>query len=82
LSTVFFSLDKPEEIDQYLEKVPLVLHAAGPFVYTARPMMEACLRTRTHYLDIAGEIQAFELAASLGKTRCGCRSITDAWRRL
>jgi short subunit dehydrogenase-like uncharacterized protein len=67
LEYCIFSLDKPEEIDQYLEKVPLVLHAAGPFVYTARPMMEACLRTRTHYLDIAGEIQAFELAASLGK---------------
>jgi short subunit dehydrogenase-like uncharacterized protein len=27
-------------------------------------MMEACLRTRTHYLDITGEIAVFELAKS------------------
>ena len=67
LEYVAFSLDQSEEIDQYLENVPLVLHAAGPFVHTARPMIEACLRTRTHYLDITGEIQVFELAASMGK---------------
>ena len=48
-----------------LAEVPLVLHCAGPFAHTARPMLEACLHTRTHYLDITGEIAVFELAASL-----------------
>lgn len=48
-----------------LAEVPLVLHCAGPFAHTARPMLEACLATRTHYLDITGEIAVFELAASL-----------------
>ena len=37
-----------------------MLHAAGPFASTALPMLEACLRTRTHYLDIAGELTVFQ----------------------
>ncbi|MFW5772242.1 MAG: saccharopine dehydrogenase family protein [Phototrophicaceae bacterium] len=40
--------------------VELVLHAAGPFIHTSAPMIDACLRTKTHYLDITGEIPVFE----------------------
>lgn len=45
-----------------LEEVSLVLHAAGPFQISARPMIEACIATKTHYLDITGEIPVFEMA--------------------
>jgi short subunit dehydrogenase-like uncharacterized protein len=38
----------------------LVLHAAGPFVHTALPMLRACLEAGAHYLDITGEIPVFE----------------------
>lgn len=38
-----------------LQEVSVVLHAAGPFQFTARKMMEACLATHTHYLDITGD---------------------------
>ncbi len=62
-----FSLDNPSGIDVGLSDVDLVLHAAGPFVYTARPMIEACLRKGIHYLDITGEIAVFEMANSFGK---------------
>jgi len=41
-------------------EVDLVLHAAGPFLQTAAPMREACLRVGAHYLDITGEIPVFE----------------------
>ena len=57
-----FGLDDPEEIDRALTDVSLVLHAAGPFIYTAKPMIMACLRNGVHYLDITGEIAVFELA--------------------
>jgi short subunit dehydrogenase-like uncharacterized protein len=40
-----------------------VLHCAGPFSRTSRPMAEACLRTGVHYLDITGEIAVFEALA-------------------
>ena len=38
----------------------VVLHVAGPFSKTAKPMVQACLAVGTHYLDITGEIAIFE----------------------
>jgi short subunit dehydrogenase-like uncharacterized protein len=55
-----FSLDDTAGLDSALSGVSAVLHAAGPFAHTAAPMMEACIRTRTHYVDITGEIEVFE----------------------
>ena len=43
-----------------LERCALVLHAAGPFVRTSRPMLRACLDAGAHYLDITGEVPVFE----------------------
>lgn len=60
-----FDLSDTEALDAALRETPVVLHAAGPFMHTARPMLEACLRTGTHYLDITGEISVFEMASRL-----------------
>ena len=60
-----FALDDESGVLEGLEGVALVLHCAGPFSATARPMMRACLKARAHYLDITGEIEIFELASSL-----------------
>ena len=54
-----FSLEDGAGIRRALEGVPLVLHAAGPFIHTAAPMREACLEAGAHYLDITGEIPVF-----------------------
>jgi short subunit dehydrogenase-like uncharacterized protein len=43
-----------------LSRVRLVLHAAGPFIHTSAPMLDACLQAGVHYLDITGEIGVFE----------------------
>jgi len=40
----------------------------GPFLQTATPMIAACLRTRTHYLDLAGEWPVFVEAMDLSET--------------
>lgn len=57
------ALDAPPALDEALQDVSVVLHCAGPFIHTAQPMLEACLRTGTHYLDITGEIGVFEQLA-------------------
>jgi len=59
-----FALDDARRVDDALGGMSLVLHCAGPFSRTSRPMADACLRTRTHYLDITGEIEVFEALAS------------------
>jgi short subunit dehydrogenase-like uncharacterized protein len=42
-----------------LRDVHVLLNAAGPFSATAGPWLDACLRTGTHYLDLAGELAVF-----------------------
>ena len=60
-------LTENEKLLKLLEKVELVLHCAGPFSSTSKPMVDACLKTKTHYLDITGEISIFERNRSLDK---------------
>lgn len=55
-----FGCDSPEEIVPNLDGVAAVLHCAGPFSATGKPMMKACLAKRCHYLDISGEIRSYE----------------------
>lgn len=54
-----FPLDDREATAAALQGIALVLHCAGPFSATCAPMLEACIRTGTHYLDITGEIEVF-----------------------
>jgi short subunit dehydrogenase-like uncharacterized protein len=44
-----------------LREVRLVVNAAGPFQFTAKPIIDACLQTGTHYLDMNGDIAVFEM---------------------
>jgi len=53
-------LDDADALQEALADVDAVLHAAGPFTHTSKPMVTACLATGTHYLDITGEIAVFE----------------------
>ena len=55
-----FALNDDDAIAAALADVGLVIHAAGPFIETAAPMMEACLKTGAHYLDISGELPVFQ----------------------
>jgi len=61
-----FGLESAAAVRRGLDGIALLLHCAGPFSATARPMMEACIRDGVHYLDITGEIAVFELAHELG----------------
>lgn len=58
-----FELD--EQTAQHLQGIDLVLHCAGPFEQTSKPMIHACLEAGAHYLDITGEISVFEHTHSL-----------------
>jgi short subunit dehydrogenase-like uncharacterized protein len=64
LNTTYHVVDlsDTEKLESVLKEVPLVLHAAGPFKNTAKQMIEACLKTNTHYIDITGEIAVYEMA--------------------
>lgn len=58
------SLNDPASLQTALQGVRTVLHCAGPFIHTSRPMVDACLHAGAHYIDITGEISVFETAAA------------------
>lgn len=72
LETRCFDLGSADAIGSQLRDVDLVLHCAGPFSATARPMLEACARSGSHYLDITGEIEVFEHVHANGAKWSDC----------
>ena len=52
-------------IDEALSDVDVLLNCAGPFMRTAAPLMNAAIRSGTHYLDIAAELDSYRLAEAL-----------------
>lgn len=65
--TRVFRLDSADSIATQLGDVRAILNCAGPFSATAEPFMEACLQSTTNYLDITGEVEVIEAAASRGR---------------
>ena len=55
-----FDLSDPSTVAGALDGIDVVAHCAGPFSSTWKPMVDACIATRTHYLDITGEIDVLE----------------------
>ncbi len=55
-----FSLDDAASAAHLLEPYGAMILAAGPFSKTSAAALEACLRAKTAYLDITGEVDVFE----------------------
>ena len=62
-----FEVSERQKLEKWLQRGDVVIHCAGPFIYTAKEMVEACLATNTHYLDITGEFQVFDLIKGYDK---------------
>ena len=58
-------LDDTDKMADLLSKSDIFLNCAGPFMYTAKPAVKACLAHGVHYLDITGEHYVFEAMRAL-----------------
>ncbi len=56
-----FDLKEPNEVAKNLKDIDLVIHCAGPFEFTAEVMAKACILSKSHYIDITGEYQVFDM---------------------
>lgn len=53
-------LDDADALRKAVSGVRLVYNAAGPFVHTCGPVVDACLAEGAHYLDITGELEVYQ----------------------
>ncbi len=56
-------VDQPEQLRSMMASATVLLNAAGPFAATSIPLIEACIATGTHYLDITGDVNTIEPVA-------------------
>ena len=59
LTARVFDLDDARATASALADMKVVANCAGPFAATSAQMIDGCLTSRTHYLDITGEIDVF-----------------------
>ncbi|MGW8362771.1 saccharopine dehydrogenase family protein [Streptomyces wedmorensis] len=52
------TVDDPDALDRALAGADAVVNCAGPFAVTAAPLIEAALRAKVPYVDVAAEIEA------------------------
>ncbi len=57
---LIFDLNDERKLIDIFKDQSLILNAAGPFKYTSKSIVDACLKSKTHYLDITGEVPVFE----------------------
>ncbi len=67
LSYRVFDLNNEQTVIDNLCDFKVVLHCAGPFMFTSEVMANACIKAKTHYLDITGEISVFEKIFRMNK---------------
>jgi short subunit dehydrogenase-like uncharacterized protein len=57
-----FDLAERGAINRALSDVSVLLNCAGPYLRTAKPLMDASITSGVHYLDIAAELDSYRLA--------------------
>jgi len=58
IETRVAAVDDAAALDAAFAGVAAVVHCAGPFLDTAAPVLDAALRARIHYLDVAAKQRA------------------------
>jgi len=51
-----------EDAAEHLSDIDILINVAGPFGKTQGPLMDACIATGTHYLDVCGKKKEVETA--------------------
>lgn len=55
-----FDLNNKMTLLENIKDIKLIINLAGPFKYTNRQLVEACIENGSHYIDIAGEFAELE----------------------
>jgi len=62
LEAKVFSLSSIDKVKTQIENFDVIANCAGPFSATAKTMIQACIQSKVHYIDITGEIPIYDYA--------------------
>ncbi len=62
-----FSIEDDKTIEANLKDIDLLYNLAGPYCKSAPTLVEACLRTKTHYMDLTGDLEIYDFLYSLDR---------------
>lgn len=62
LESKIFKLSSVEKVKSQIAGYDVIANCAGPFSATAEIMIQACLESKVHYIDITGEISVYDYA--------------------
>jgi len=62
-----FALDDKPAMQQALQEVAVVVNAAGPYDFTAKQLVEACITEGRHYLDLNGDAIIYDMIRTYDK---------------
>ena len=62
-----FDVAQLKQTKDALAEFVAVIHCAGPFWHTYKNMAQACLETKTHYIDITGEVMVIDQLMALNE---------------
>jgi len=54
LLTFLASSENSESLERAFSQTTVVIACAGPFAWIGTPIVDACIKTGTHYCDITG----------------------------
>lgn len=60
-----FDIDDDRSVENNLKDIDLLYNLAGPYCKSAPTLVEACLRTKTHYMDLTGDLEIYDFLYSL-----------------
>jgi hypothetical protein len=69
------AVDAPASLDRALSGAAAVINCAGPFAFTAAPVIEAAMRAHIPYLDVAAEVEVAAVAFERYAVRAGAAGI-------
>ena len=64
LESKIFKLSSVGQVKSQIAGFDVIANCAGPFSATAKTMIQACLESKVHYIDITGEISVYDYANS------------------
>ena len=72
IPTRYFNYEDESTFASGLSGIDILIHAAGPFQHNPTPLVRACIKRHTHYIDIAESLEFINQVRAVAATVADC----------